>query len=156
MELKILHPHENKAAPLFASPECQQLLTMYEEYYPKIGFVPPWVGYLVMRQQQVVGMGSFVGAPQHGQVELAYWTFPTFEGQGVASFACGALLAIAQATDPTLVVVAKTAPEPNASTRILAKHGFRYSHVVQDEEIGDAWLWTLEPAARIVVNGENK
>ena len=38
-------------------------------------------------------------------------------------------------------VVANTAPEPNASTRILQKLGFRRDGVIQDAQIGEAWHW---------------
>jgi RimJ/RimL family protein N-acetyltransferase len=78
-------------------------------------------------------------------VEIAYWTFPAFEGQGIASFVCRELVAISQKADPTLVITAKTRPEHNASTKILQKNGFRHAGVVQDHEIGDAWLWEKLP-----------
>jgi hypothetical protein len=35
-------------------------------------------------------------------------------------------------------ITAKTAPQENASTKILRKNGFTFSKIVQDEEIGDA------------------
>ena len=46
--------------------------------------------------------------------------------------------------DPTLLITAKTAPEHNASTKILEKNGFVFTAIVQDDEIGDAWLWKLK------------
>jgi [ribosomal protein S5]-alanine N-acetyltransferase len=145
MELRILQQKEDKTDPLFESADCQTLLQMYEDYYPKIGFHLPWVAYLVVRQNQVVGSCSFIGQPNEGKVEIAYWTFKDFEGQGIASFACHELIKIAQNTDPTVTITAKTAPEHNASTRILANNKFSFNEIVQDEEIGDAWLWTLKP-----------
>ncbi len=57
--------------------------------------------------------------------------------------ACKELIKIAKSQNPGLVIYAKTAPEENASTRILNKNGFVYQKVVQDHEIGDAWLWKL-------------
>jgi hypothetical protein len=41
-----------------------------------------------------------------------------------------------------VIITAKTAPEHNASTKILEKNNFVFTEIVQDEEIGDAWLWT--------------
>lgn len=102
------------------------------------------MGYLIIKNDQVVGSCSFVGKPIDGQVELAYWAFQEFEGHGIASFACGGLIEIAQKEDPNVIVTAKTAPEKNTSSRILEKHGFTFSKVVQDEEIGDAWQWILK------------
>lgn len=148
MELRLLGQKEDKTASLFASADCQALLQIYDTYYPKIGFHVPWVAYLIIRQNQVVGSCSFTGKPVNGTVELAYWTFHEFEGQGVASFACSELIKIARRADPGVIITAKTAPTQNASTRILAKNHFTFTEVVQDHEIGDAWLWTLAADTR--------
>lgn len=141
MILRALSPIENKEEEIFQSPECQQLLEIYDEYYPKMGYDFPWVAYLIIRNNQVLGTGSFTGKPRDGQVEIAYWTFKAFEGQGIASFACKELISIAKKENPNIVISAKTAPENNASTHTLEKNGFRHIKTVQDEEIGDAWLW---------------
>lgn len=144
MELRILHQHEDKTDKLFGSSDCQTLLQMYEDYYPKIGFTLPWVAYLILKQNKVVGSCSFTGKPMDGKVEIAYWTFMEYEGQGIASFACKELIKIAKNADPDLTITAKTAPEHNASTKILLNNKFIFTEVVQDDEIGDAWLWTLK------------
>ncbi len=144
MELRILQLNENKSDKLFDSSDCQTLLEMYDDYYPKIGFNLPWVSYLVIRHDQVVGSCSFTGQPIDGKVEIAYWTFKKFEGQGIASFACKELISISQNADPKVTITAKTAPEYNASTKILERNKFIFTEIVQDEEIGDAWLWSLK------------
>lgn len=145
MELRILQPNEDRTDNLFASSDCQSLLKIYEDYYPKIGFKLPWVAYLILRQNQVVGSCSFIGQPIDGKVEIAYWTFKEFEGQGIASFACNELIKISKINDPKVIITAKTAPEKNASTKILEKNNFTFTKIVQDDEIGDSWLWTLKP-----------
>jgi [ribosomal protein S5]-alanine N-acetyltransferase len=152
MELRILQRHEDKTDTLFDSPDCQLLLQMYEDYYPEIGFKLPWVAYLIVKQNRVVGSCSFTGQPKDGKVEIAYWTFKEFEGQGIASFACSELINIAQHADPNITITAKTAPEQNASTKILANNKFIFTQIVQDEEIGDAWLWILQPSATTTNN----
>jgi RimJ/RimL family protein N-acetyltransferase len=144
MELKIIDINEDKTKEIYASPDCQQLIISMEEFYPKIGFNKPWVGYFIFKNNQVVGTGGFTGQPKDGKVEIAYWTFKEFEGQGVATFACKELIAISKGADPTMIITAKTAPEYNASTKILQNNGFTFSEIVQDDEIGDAWLWTLK------------
>ena len=144
MKLRILNLVENKADKLFASNDCQTLLKLYDDFYPKIGFNLPWVAYLVLMQNEVVGLASFKGQPKDGKVEIAYWTFSSFEGQGIASFACKELITISQNAGPKVIVIATTAPEYNASTKILLKNEFIFTEIVQDEEIGDAWLWTLK------------
>lgn len=141
MELRILDENEDKLDDLFASAEAQQLLEIYDEYYPRIGFDPPWVAYVVILDGEVVGTGSFTSAPKDGVVEIAFWTFPAFEGQGIASFVCAHLVDIAHAEDPSVVVTAKTAPGSNAGTRVLEKNAFVYRHPVADDDIEEAWLW---------------
>lgn len=141
MKLKPLSPNEDKTNEVFASEDCQQLLKMYDEFYPKFGFHMPWVGYVIERNNEIVGTCGFVGKPVKAKVEIAYWTFKAFECQGIGSFACKELVAIAHQANPNLTITAKTAPENNASTKILEKNHFVFSEIVQDEEIGDAWLW---------------
>lgn len=139
-----IHIDEDPTLALYATPDCQALFESYPAYYHETGYNPPWIGYFVFRDKGVVGVGGFVGAPQNGRVEIAYGTFKAYEGQGVASFACQQLLAIARATDLALTVTAKTAPEQNTSTKILGRNGFVYAGVVQDHEIGDAWEWVYQ------------
>ncbi len=88
MNLRLITLNEDKTSEEYTSAECQELLNMYIDFYPKIGFNIPWVGYFVVRQDQIVGSCGFVGQPKDGKVEIAYWTFKDFEGQGIASFAC--------------------------------------------------------------------
>ncbi len=144
MELKIINTNEDKTNKIYSSTDCQQLINSMNEYYPKIGFNKPWVGYFVFNNNQVVGAGGFTGQPKDGKVEIAYGTFKEFEGQGIASFACKELISISKKTDPTITITAKTAPGHNASSKILQNNGFEFSEIVQDDEIGDAWLWILK------------
>lgn len=121
-----------------------EMLSIYSEYYPKIGFREPWVGYFIVEDGVAVGTCGFTGQPENNRVEIAYYTFKPFEGRGIATFACRELVSIANKTDPGLIVTAKTAPEESASTVILRRNGFRQSSDVDDHEIGKAWGWILE------------
>ena len=143
MELKAIELNLDKTNSSYSSDDCQILLKSYDEYYPTIGYHLPWVGYFVVRENKIVGSCGFTGQPKDGKVEIAYWTFKEYEKQGIASFSCKELVLISQEQDPTVIITAKTAPEHNASTKILEKNGFRFTEVVQDHEIGDAWLWTF-------------
>lgn len=145
MHLKPILIDEDPGLALYANPDCQEIFKSYPDYYYKTGYAPPWTGYFVLREGQVVGACGFTGQPVNGQVEVAYGTFKQFEGQGIASFSCQALVNIARTTDPALVIMAKTAPEENASTKILKRNGFVFNGIVQDEGIGDAWEWILAP-----------
>lgn len=143
IELRVINLEEDKSNPIFVSDECQQVFEIYRDYYPQIGFHLPWVGYFVIRENIVVGACGFNGQPHGGKVEISYWTFDAFQRENVATFACRELIKITQNTDPKLIITAKTAPEKNASTKILEKNGFIFKEIVQDHEIGDAWLWQL-------------
>ena len=68
---------------------------------------------------ECVGACSFKSAPKEGAVEIAYVTFPAFEGRGVATRMVEAILEIAMSADPSLVIRAHTRPEKNASNTIL-------------------------------------
>ncbi len=143
MEIKPIALHIDKSQEIYSSDNCQLLLKTYEDYYQEVGYNLPWVGYFVIRENQIVGCCGYKGQPNEGKVEISYWTFQEFENQGVASFSCKELVLISQQFDPTIIVTATTAPEDNASTKILQNNGFTFTGVVQDHEIGDAWLWTL-------------
>jgi len=143
-KLEIITEKADSRLPQFASEECQQLISIYEHYYPKIGFKIPWVGYFIVQENEVVGSCSFTGKPNSNKVELTYWTFKKHEGQGVSSFACQELIKIAKDTDPKLIITAKTAPGYNAATKILEKNNFLLTQMVQDDNIGDSWLWILD------------
>ncbi len=144
MELKPIELNTDKSQNLYGSADCQMLLNVYDDYYQEIGYNLPWVGYFVVREDQIVGSCGFKGQPKDGKVEIAYWTFKEYERQGIASFSCKELVRISEKTAPEITITATTAPEYNASTKILQNNGFMFSGIVQDHEIGDAWLWTLE------------
>jgi len=144
MELKIIELNADKSKEMYGSGNYQMLLKTYDEYYQKMGYNLPWVGYFVIKENKIVGSCGFTGQPLEGKVEIAYWTFEEYERQGVSSFSCKGLVFISQQFNPSIIVTAKTAPEYNASTKILQNNGFNFAEIVQDDEIGDAWLWTLE------------
>lgn len=109
----------------------------------RTGAAPPWIGYFARRGGEWVGVCAFVERPRAGEVEIAYGTAPAWEGRGIATAMAGWLIARAFAEAEVGAVTANTAPEPNASTRILEKHGFVRDGVIQDADIGEAWHWKL-------------
>lgn len=113
------------------------------ELYRRVGYRPPWVGYIAMVDGRGVGGGAFVGPPQAGVVEIAYYTLPHEEGRGFASNTAASLVEIARAHDPGVELRAFTLMERNASTRILAKRGFRLVGTAHDADAGEVWEWRL-------------
>ncbi|MES2575395.1 MAG: GNAT family protein [Bacteroidota bacterium] len=146
MELKVIELNTEKSKEIYNSDNCQMLLKVYDDYYKEIGYNFPWVGYFVIKENQIVGSCSYKGEPKDGKVEIAYWTFEEYERQGISSFSCKELVKISQQFDPSIKIIATTAPENNASTKILQNNGFTFDGIVQDNEIGDAWLWSLKTA----------
>ena len=86
--------------PEFARSACE----MSAVWYPKVGYMPPWIGYLSVVEGAVVGGGGFKEPPQDGRVEIAYFTAPGFEGRGHATRTARELISIAQGTDPALLI----------------------------------------------------
>jgi RimJ/RimL family protein N-acetyltransferase len=141
--LEIIEIQQSYLAEKYASNVCQEVILATIDLYKNKGFYMPWVGYLVIDSNVVVGAAGFNGRPENNGVEISYYTFQEYEGKGYATLACKELIKIAKLQNPSLVICAKTVPEENASTRILKNNGFVYSRVVQDHEIGDAWFWKL-------------
>jgi [ribosomal protein S5]-alanine N-acetyltransferase len=111
----------------------------------------PWGGYLTVADgtNQVIGTCAFKSAPNgQGVVEIAYFTFPGFEGRGYATAMADALLAIAGREEEVRNVIAHTLPERNASVRLLERLGFRFAGDVVDPEDGPVWRWE-KPASEV-------
>ncbi len=123
---------------------CKGLFQWYPSYYHKAGYNPPWIGYWVQTEDsEIVGVGGFISAPKDNKVEIGYGTKKEFEGKGIASFTCEQLIITARNTVKNIIITAKTAPEENASVKVLKKNGFVFTGIVQDDDIGDAWEWIL-------------
>lgn len=99
----------------------------------------PWGCYLARLDDVYVGTCAFKAAPADGEAEIAYMTFPAYEGRGHATAMAAALVGIAEAAD--VRPIAHTLPEENASNRALRRNGFVYAGEVMDPEDGLVWRW---------------
>ncbi|GJM25582.1 MAG: hypothetical protein DHS20C16_19970 [Phycisphaerae bacterium] len=122
------------------------VLRSTRELYGRVGFERPWVGYLACANDasdsaRCVGTCAFTSPPKSGRVEIAYFTFPDFEGRGLATKMASKLLEIVRTHDPTLTVTAQTLPVKNASNSILQKLGFEFAGEVEHPEDGTVWEW---------------
>jgi len=109
-----------------------------------------WGGYLVVDPGSgtVVGTCGFkTGPAEDGVVEIAYFTFPEFEGQGFATAMAAGLRELAERSSDVQRIIAHTLPERNPSTRILEKIGMRLIGEVDDPEDGRVWRWECLPGA---------
>jgi ribosomal-protein-alanine N-acetyltransferase len=131
--------------PTSPPPAMAQARQATLDHYGRVGFHPPWIGYLAVVGHTMVGGGAFVGPPRDNRVEIAYFTLPEHEAQGYATLTAAALVSIARDAQRDIEVCAKTAPELNASTAILTRLGFQQIGTEIDHEIGEAWAWVLAP-----------
>ncbi len=137
------------AEPLGSLPEAAvEVCAATAALYGKVGFRPPWIGYLALRGTEIVGTCAFTASPSCGRVEVAYFTFPAYEGRGIATAMARSLLARARTQDPDLLVFAHTLPVDNASNRILRKLGFAFAGEVEHAEEGTVWEWRHENRSR--------
>ena len=108
----------------------------------------PWSGFLAVDRTRdtIVGTSGFKTPPDaEGVVEIAYFTFPGFEGLGIASAMAAGLVERVSDGFGVRRLRAHTLPERNASTRILEKVGFRWLGEVIDPEDGPVWRWERDP-----------
>ena len=120
---------------------CEEVFKVYETFCQKVGFNRPWIGYFALYDNQVLGVGGYMGAPAAGKVETGYGTVPGNEGRGIATEICRQLTNIALAEVPHLTITARTLRKENASTNILRKCRFKLLGTAEDPEYGLAWEW---------------
>lgn len=111
------------------------------DLHDAVGFAPPWVGYIAVEDGEPVGTCGFKSAPDAGSIEIAYFTFPGFEGRGVATEMTGQLLALAGEAHPGVIVMAQTLVERNASHRVLEKLGFDCVGIIEDPDGSPVLEW---------------
>jgi len=105
-------------------------------HYKRAGFSPPWISFLACAESEIVGVCAFTAAPVGRRVEIAYHTFPPFEGRGFATGLVRELLIRANQIDPNLELFAQTLAEHNASSAILRKTGFQFAGELRHPEEG--------------------
>ena len=118
---------------------CHKTAGLYEP----AGSYPPWMGYLVLEKETIVGTCAFRSPPQNGEVEIAYFTFPQLEGRDFGTEMARHLIEIAQATAPGIRIFAFTLPEKNVSNRILRKLEFNFVGETRDEDDLVVWRWEI-------------
>lgn len=108
---------------------------------------PTWEWYFVAdgATRDLVGQCAFKAPPtDEGVVEIAYFTYPVFEGRGYATSMAGRLIGLASMSPTIGRVVEHTLPHLSASTRVLEKVGMTFVGEVMDPEDGRVWRWEIE------------
>lgn len=122
------------------NPDCQDSLQMCIDFYKRVGFNPPWIGYFKM-DNQIVGSAAFKGRPVDGQVEIAYGTIERFRHQGIGKVICKLLVELSLSTYHSVIITARTFDKRNFSTQILETNKFKLVGTVNDPEDGEVWEW---------------
>ena len=133
---------ENKE--FLSDPTCQDTIYMSLDFYKRIGFNPPWIGYYVSDGEKLIASAAFKGKPVDGQVEIAYGTMEGFRQKGIGIKVCEMLVDLALKSDPSVIVTARTLPIKSYSSRILEKNHFTLVGAVMDPEDGEVWEWSYD------------
>lgn len=126
------------------NPDCKDTLKMTIDFFNRIGYNPPWVGYYASINGTFVGSAAYKGKPVNNKVEIAYGTMPQHQQKGIGTAICKALVDLALQTDPGVIITARTLPETSYSTKILEKNHFKLLGTVIDPEDGEVWEWEYE------------
>jgi len=125
----------------FDLPACREILDATIDFYKRVGFLSPWVGYFASLSDHIVGAAGFKGKPVNGTVEIAYGTFEPYQKQGVATSICRELVELALRTDPSIRITARTLPDGDFSIQILKKNGFVLLGTIEDPDDGQVCEW---------------
>lgn len=120
------------------------VMSAMADMYRATGYQPPWIGYLAFDHGACVGTCAFKTPPVDMRAEIAYFTFPGYEGRGVATAMARRLVEMALAELPGVRIFAQTLPERNASTRVLEKLGFQWTREIEHPEDGRVWEWEMK------------
>lgn len=137
-----LLPDDHDNSPI--AEMVRSILGMTLKMYDQIGFVEPSGGHLASKDSRLVGTCGFKGQPKNGSVEIAYFTFPDYEGKGIATAMAQSLVDIATSADSNVLVTAQTLIDRDASHRILEKLGFTPGEIIQHPEDGPVLQWRRE------------
>ena len=110
-------------------------------------YEPTWEWYFVGdgATRDMVGQCAFKAPPtDEGVVEIAYFTYPRFEGRGYATSMARRLIGLASTSLAIRRVIAHTLPHLSASTRVVEKVGMTFVGEVMDPEDGRVWRWEIE------------
>lgn len=131
------------AAGIELPEEAQAICAQASKRHDTIPWQAPWLHYLAFAEGACVGTCAFVRPPTKGEVEIAYFTFPAYEGRGVATAMAKEMIALAREADPRVQIIAHTLPKPGPSTSILTRLGFAQTGFAHDPDEGQVWEWRL-------------
>ncbi|HEX4638283.1 MAG TPA: GNAT family N-acetyltransferase [Chthoniobacterales bacterium] len=147
---------ENVAGLCAADGVREQLLSTSQQFLAKLESAKagdPWeFGFAVIHKidNVLIGTGGFPGPPNsEGVVEIAYGIAPSHENRGYATEVAKALCDFASRDPRVKKICAHTLAEPNASTRVLEKCGFKkVGDAIDPENNLSVWRWERAVSSR--------
>jgi len=148
ISLEMIVPEKCGKSSTFITGKFRELLEIYSVQYEQNGFHPPWTGYFIVSEGRVVGSCGFTSKPKDGRVEIAFWTFPRHQGEGIATEACRQMTNIALKEDSSVIITAVTSSEEEASAKVLEKSGFLKRGIISNGDI--LWIWERQKMYGVV------
>jgi [ribosomal protein S5]-alanine N-acetyltransferase len=110
----------------------------------------PWrFGFAVIHQidNVLIGMCGFPSSPDSsGVAEIAYGIAPAYQSKGYATEVANAMVDFVSRDKRVRTICAHTLAEPNASTRVLEKCGFKkVGETIDPENNLPVWRWERAP-----------
>ena len=97
--------------------------------------------WLVVEEDEVVGLCSIARMPERGDIHIGYGVAPTRQGRGAATGAIAALLDWGRRDPRVVALSAETGVGNLASQRVLERNGFVRMTERVDEEDGPVICW---------------
>lgn len=131
------------------APFLKSAVDAHVALYDKTEATAPWIAYLarLTATRELVGICSFKDKCRAGRVEIAYFSFPSYQGRGFGTQMARQLVNLAARHPDVVDVIAHTLPEEGPSTRILRGLKFKFLDEVLDPEDGRIWQWLLQANA---------
>ena len=134
----------------------EQLLSASKDFLSKLETAKqsdPWqFGFAVIHKidNVLIGMAGFPAPPDsEGVAEIAYGISPSYQGKGYATEVAHALIDFALRDAHVKKICAHTLAEPNASTRVLEKYGFKkVGDAIDPENNLRVWRWERSTSRR--------
>lgn len=143
MQLVPIHEDLAEINQLILRDDVKENIEAMLDFYERIGYQSPWIGFLAEFNGAYVGSCGFKGAPKDGIVEIAYMTFSEFQHNGHATEMCRQLVQKCKEFDKDILTMARTLPENDFSNHVLINNGFTQIGIVEDEDGLQVLQWEL-------------
>ena len=97
--------------------------------------------WMIVEEDEVVGLCSIVRMPRDGNIRIGYGIAPSHQGRGYTTRAIGQLLAWGRSDSRVALLSAETGIGNIASQRVLERNGFTRTGERIDAEDGPLICW---------------